>query len=299
MPPGSDRGLAGGPPRDASARARGCWDAFIECARAADLDRTSRVPGRTGRQICIPLGGWPDRRPLARVLAAARSGETSHRFRPDVEATKLIRDHADATSEEVLEALAVARDSVVGFLDSPEAATLGGMPTVSPVGPLPVLTIVSGMNFELAVAALDLAPCGAPPPPEHLLLSAVAGLVDVTGGLAARKKLSARVSVQSPRGGWAFTSANGGWVTTQLPPGPVPGCAVLGELPVLVDVAASRAWAAPALATGRVRVQEMGTLLTLVSKIESSPGVPTIGALQAAARALSGAAGLVFRLWRR
>ena len=79
----------------------------------------------------------------------------------------------------------------------------------------------------------------------------------------------------------------------------MPGCAVLGELAVLVDVAASRTWAAPALATGKVRIQDAGTLLTLISKIESSPGVPAIGALQAAARALSGAAGLVFRWWRR
>ena len=140
------------------------------------------MPGRTGLQVCIPLGGWSDRQPLARILAAARSGETAHRVRPDVEAAKLIRDHADATSEDVLAALTVARDGILTFLDSPEAATLGRMPTVSPVGPLPVLTIVSGMSFELAVAALDLAPCGAPPPPDHLLLSAVAALVDLTGG---------------------------------------------------------------------------------------------------------------------
>jgi hypothetical protein len=193
----------------------------------------------------------------------------------------------------------VARDGILAFLDSPEAATLGTMPTVSPVGPLPVLTIVSAMNFELAVAALDLAPCGAPPPPDRLLLSALAALADVTAGLAARKKLTVRVSVQSPKGGWAFATADGGWVTTELPPGPVQGCAVLGELPVLVDVAASRTWAAPALATGKLRVQEVGTLLALVSKIESSPGVPAIGAVQAAARALSGAAGFVFRLWHR
>ncbi len=299
MPPPSDLGLAGGEPCEVSARARACWDAFIGCAQAADLDRTSRVPGRTGRQVCIPLGGWPDRRPLARILAAARSGETSQRFRPDSEATKLIRDHGDATTEDVFAALAVARDGILAFLDSPEAATLGTMPTVSPVGPLPVLTIVSAMNFELAVAALDLAPCGAPPPPDHLLLSALAALADVTAGLAARKKLTVRVSVQSPKGGWAFATADGGWVTTELPPGPVQGCAVLGELPVLVDVAASRTWAAPALATGKLRVQEVGTLLALVSKIESSPGVPAIGAVQAAARALSGAAGFVFRLWHR
>ena len=203
MPSPSDIGLAGGEPRDIRARVDACWNAFIECADAADLERTSRVPGRTGVQVCIPLGGWPDREPLARILAAARSGETSHRFRPDVEAAKLTRDHADATREDLLAALTVARDGIVAFLDSPEVATLGRVPTVSPVGPLPVLTIVSGMSFELAFAALDLAPCGAPPPPDHLLLSAVAALVDLTGGLAARKHLTARVSLQSPRGGWA------------------------------------------------------------------------------------------------
>jgi hypothetical protein len=263
------------------------WDAFLEVAAAADLDRPSRLPGWSGRQLCIHLGSWPDHQTLVSVLDSARRGGATTLRSPDAENARLVAAHGDATDADVLAALRRARESVAGFLASPEALTLGTAPASSAVGPLPVLALVCAGTYELAVHALDLGPCGAPPPGDTLLLTGLGSLLDVTGALAARRRLTAAAAAQTPGGGWRFEASDGGWTTTALPAGPVEGTAVRGPADVLLDVSAGRVSLAPLLVSGRVAVQGVAAFLQLAPLIEDVPGIPGGAALRRAAAGLS------------
>src|SRR3712207_9253163 len=76
------------------------------------------------------------------------------------------------------------RDATARYL-ADEPVELDTAPTVSVVGRLPLLSVVLGQAYELAVHGLDLESCGAAPPPTSVLGSGLAALTDVTGALAA------------------------------------------------------------------------------------------------------------------
>ena len=77
MPSPLHTGLAGSDQDGIRARLLPAWDNFLAVAESADLDAPSRLPGWTGREVCIHLGVWDDANALERLLAAARTGETS------------------------------------------------------------------------------------------------------------------------------------------------------------------------------------------------------------------------------
>src|SRR3954471_6494106 len=212
MPAQQSIGLAGTDPNVLGKRVLAAWDAFLDCAAGADLSRPSRLPHWSGRDVCVHLGEWEGDEPLTNMLATARSGllEAHPPTADDLNARKLAQ-HADASVEEVLEAVRRGRDSVARTFQLPELAELGSRPTMSTVGPLPLLTQLHAGTYELAVHALDLVPCGAPRPSHELLHSGIAALADVTGALAARHNVRATVTSLTPRGGWTFEAADGGW----------------------------------------------------------------------------------------
>ncbi len=272
------------------------WSAFCDLAAAADLARPSRLPGWSGRDVCVHLGSWEDSRPLQAVLESARAGGATTTSAPDERNEALVAAHRGATDGEVLDSLRRARDAVAEFFASPEARTLATAPASSAVGPLPVLSLVCAGTYELAVHALDLAPCDAPAPPRHLLLTGLGSLLDVTGALAARRGLTASAGAQTPDGGWQFDAAAGGWATRALAPGPVDGTAVLAPADVLLEVSAGRVAAAPLVVTGALRVQGVSAFLRLAPLIEDVPGIPGGAALRKAATGLAAGGRLAGRL---
>ena len=304
--PALPQGLADRGPDALAAPVVAAWSAFCDLAAATDLARPSRLPGWSGRDVCVHLGSWEDSRPLQGVLDSARDGGVTTTAAPDERNETLVAARRGATDDEVLDSLRRARDAVAAFLASPEARTLATAPASSAVGPLPVLSLVCAGTYELAVHALDLAPCGAPAPPRHLLLTGLCSLLDVTGALAARRGLVASAGAQTPDGGWRFDAAGGGWTTAALAPGPLDGTAVLAPAEVLLDVSAGRVAAAPLVVTGALRVQGVAALLRLAPLIEDVPGIPGGAALRGAATALAaggrwagrlpGTAGLLPRL---
>src|SRR3954453_17483175 len=191
------------------------WNAFIEQAETVALDRRSRLSGWRAHEICVHLGCWDDHQALADLIASARSGGTG--TRPDVDAVnaRVTSAHGDAPREEVLAALRRNREATARYL-AEEPAELDTAPTVSVVGRLPLLSVVLGQAYELAVHGLDLVSCGAEPPPASMLQSGLAALTDVTGALAAVGGMAGGPPLSGRDGGWSFLAERGGWTVRSV-----------------------------------------------------------------------------------
>src|SRR3954463_13404960 len=215
------------------------WDAFISEAESVDLSRSSRLAGWRAQEICVHLGRWDDHTAMADLIASARAGGAG--TPPDVDAVnaRVTAAHRDASREEVLAALRRNREATARYL-ADEPAELDTAPTVSVVGRLPLLSVVLGQAYELAVHGLDLVSCGAEPPPTSVLQSGLAALADVTGALAASCDITGGVTLTTPDGGWAFAADPHGWTVRRVPGGRVDGPSVEAPADLLLDAAAGR-----------------------------------------------------------
>src|SRR3954464_1168093 len=177
------------------------WDAFLAQAEGVDLTRPSRLDGWRAQEICVHLGCWDDHTAMADLIASARAGGTG--TPPDVDAVnaRVTAAHRDASRDEVLAALRRNREATARYL-AEEPVELDTAPTVSVVGRIPLLSVVLGQAYELAVHGLDLVSCGAPPPPPAGLPSGLAALPHVTRGLAASLGIAGGVTLTTPDGGW-------------------------------------------------------------------------------------------------
>ncbi|CAN5594687.1 hypothetical protein BH24ACT13_BH24ACT13_02830 [soil metagenome] len=290
------------------------WNAFLAVAERADLTAASRLPGWTGHDVCVHLGGWPEHRTLDRMRAAARrrkpatphpgvDTEAEPAAHPDDVNEHLVAAHRGAHRDEVLNALREARDSVADFLPTPEAARLRRRPVPSPLGPLPLLTLVHASTYELAVHAADLRPCGGGEPDDALLQAGLGSLVDVTGALAARQGRAVAVTARTPTGGWTVRSGDsGGWRTVRREAAeavlPTDGVVVEGSPATLLDVSAGRIAVPPLLLRRELRLHDIPGLLELAPIVEAVPGLPGGLALRAAAGYVGGAGRLLRRLPR-
>jgi uncharacterized protein (TIGR03083 family) len=276
----------------------GAWDAFLEQAAVVDLDRRSRLPGWRAQEICVHLGLWPENTALADLIASARAGGNG--TPPDVDAVnaRVTAAHRDAPRDEVLAALRRNRDATATYL-AEEPVSLDGAPTVSVVGRLPLLSVVLGQAYELAVHGLDLAVCGAPPPPAAVLHSGLAALADVTGALAAACDITGGASLVTPAGGWAFAADGKGWTVREVAAADTAGTAVEGSADLLLEAASGRVNPVPAVARRRLKVHELGGLLKLAPIVSVAPGIPGGPILALAARTIGGAGGVVGRLFGR
>jgi uncharacterized protein (TIGR03083 family) len=279
-------------------RVLSAWDAFIERAESVDLTRPSRLAGWRAQEICVHLGCWDDHAAVADLIASARAGGTG--TPPDVDAVnaRVTRAHRDASREEVLTALRRNREATARYL-ADEPVELDTALTVSVVGRIPLLSVVLGQAYELAVHGLDLVSCGAAPPPAEVLQSGLAALADVTGGLAASMDITGGVTLTTPDGGWAFASDGGGWTVQRVPAGRVDGPAVEAPADLLLDAASGRINPVAALARRRLRIHDVGGLLRLAPIVQAAPGIPGGPILQLAARTVGGAGGMLGRLFRK
>jgi hypothetical protein len=235
---------------------------------------------------------------MADLIASARAGGTG--TPPDVDATnaRVTSAHRDASRDDVLAALRRNRDATARYL-ADEPVELDTAPTVSVVGRIPLLSVVLGQAYELAVHGLDLVSCGAAPPPAGVLQSGLAALADVTGGLAASMDITGGVTLATPDGGWAFHSDGDGWTVSQVPPGRIDGPAVEAPADLLLDAASGRINPVPAVALRRLKVHDVGGLLALAPIVQAVPGIPGGPILQLAARTVGGAGGMIGRLFRK
>jgi uncharacterized protein (TIGR03083 family) len=278
-------GLASGDPSEVGGHVIASWDAFLDVVTRSDLTRPSRLPGWTGRDVAIHLGSWPGHDVVGTLLASARTGAHDEH---DADATnaRLVQAHRDASVEEVVTALVRAQEEVAGYFASPDAIALGTAAAGSPLGPLPVTTLLHAACYELAVHALDLAPCGAPPPPPELLDRGLAALIDVTGALAARSGVDIALTAQTPSGGWGFRSDSTGWDTTPVAPGRFSGTGVRGTAADLLDTSAGRANLGTLLLTRRLHVQQLPSFMRLAPLLHEVPGLPGGAALRTAVSGL-------------
>ncbi len=294
------RGLSDVDPSELGTAALACWDAFLEVVTApsTDLTRPSRLPGWSGRDTCLHLGAWPEHRPLTSIVASAREGGEGTATDPDDHNASILRAHADATVEEVVQALHDARAATAAFFAGPEPAEVGRMPSGSTLGPLPVLSVVHAAAYELAVHALDLAPCGAPAPAAHLLDRGLAALVDVTGALAARAGVAITLTAQAPDTGWRFASDATGWTTTRTDGGPFRGTGVRGTTADLLDASAGRNNLPQLLLTRRMVVQDLPSWMRLAPLLHEVPGLPGGAVLKGAVSGLGRVTGVLGRFRR-
>ncbi|MGY1914007.1 maleylpyruvate isomerase family mycothiol-dependent enzyme [Blastococcus sp. SYSU DS0973] len=276
----------------------GAWDAFLAQAASIDLGRPSRLPGWRAHEICVHLGCWDDHAALHDLIASARAGGPGTPPDPDAVNARVTAAHRDASREEVLAALRRNRETTARYL-ADEPVELDTAPAVSVVGRLPLLSVVLGQAYELAVHGLDLVSCGAEPPPADVLQSGLAALTDVTGALAASTGISGRVSLVTPDGGWGFTAHGGGWQVRRVPAGVVDGPAVEAAADLLLDAASGRVNPVPAVARRALKVHDVGGLLQLAPIVQKVPGIPGGPILQLAARTVGGAGGLLGRLFGR
>jgi uncharacterized protein (TIGR03083 family) len=291
----SAHGMADAGREEVGAMVLGAWDAFLSQAEAVDLDRPTRLPGWRAQEVCVHLGCWDDHTALADLIASARSGGTG--LPPDVDGTnaRVTAAHRDATRADVLAALRHNRDATAHYL-AEEPAELDTAPTVATVGTLPLLSVVLGQAYELAVHGLDLVPLGAPPVPGPVLQAGLAALADVTGALAAACAITGGVTLATPDGGWSFAADDRGWTVRPTAPGDLSGTAVEAPADLLLEAASGRVNPVTALARRRLRVHDIGGLLRLAPIVSAAPGIPGGPILALAARTLGGAGGLLGRL---
>jgi hypothetical protein len=286
-------GLADTPPEVLGQSVLRAWDAFLELVQAptTDLSRPSRLPGLSGRDVLVHLGSWPDSHVVDSLLASARAGGAGTSTSLDETNAELLRAHRDAPTAEVVRSLHDARATLARFFASEDAQQLGRALASSTAGPLPVLTLLNAGTFELAVHALDLGPCGAPPPAPALLDSGLSALVDITGGLASRAGVDLVLGAQTPQGGWQFTSGDLGWATARLPAGPMTGVGVHGTASDMLEAASGRAHLPQLLLTRRLVVHHLAQWMRLAPLLDDVPGLPGGAALRGAVGSVSGVVG--------
>ena len=288
------------------------WDDFLRVAEAVDMAAPSRLPGWRAHEICVHLGAWPEHQPVNGVLAAARAvlqgtppGPPPD---PDDVNSSVIRRHREATRDEVISALHLAREQAADYLEGDEARELDQVPVVSTVGPLPTLTILHAQIYELAVHGLDLHALGGPAPGPSLLDSGLAALTDAAGALAARVGIASTAGIGSEVGSWAFHSSPEGWQIGRWGESRRSAAShdFAGKLPVrvhapaatLLEASAGRISPLKAVVTRRLKVHGLPGLLGLAPIVETVPGIPGGPALRVAAKGLASAGGALGRLTR-
>jgi uncharacterized protein (TIGR03083 family) len=282
-------GLADGGPAAVRARVEQSWDGFLAVAESADLTAPSRLAGWRGQEVCVHLGSW-ESSGVSELLESARRGGRAgtHPRAVDADNAALVRRYAGASRDEVLSALRRNRDKLLDWLDTDEAAELGRVTVMSPIGPLPLLTATGASSYELAVHALDLLPCGADAPGRALLRNGLGSVLDVTGHLAYKRGLAVEVTATSPDGGWTVRAGTRGWELDPTTGDRLTGTGVRAELSDLVDATAGRASVPALLATRRMTAQDLPGFLKLAALVEDLPGLPGGAALRAASRTLGG-----------
>lgn len=272
------------------------WELFIELAGSLDPDAPSRKAGWPARTLVARLGQWEGSRSLADMVADAHDGDAGY-YDADA-ADEMIRSTTeDLPYDQVLASLTAARNTAARWLASDGPDTWALVHTSSQLGPLPVLTVLNAMAYQLSVAALDLEPCGAHVPDELLGIGLVA-LVDTSGALAARNRMTGSVLAVTPERIVGVGSHAGQWRTRQLDGDPDTGPAVMATTKVVIDATSGRADVGRLYRSGALGVRDLPGLLRLAPALEGVPGLPPLGAIGRAMAVVGTVGGLLGRLRR-
>ncbi len=301
LPPGlepeaHEHGLASGDLTALAASMDRGWELFEQVAADCDLSAPSRKHGMTGRAIVARLGRWESGRSLEDLLRDAHDGDAGH-FDPDEVDSAVIDATSDLPDEEILDGLSAARAASAAWMASDGPATWGLVHTSSPLGPLPLLTVLNAMTYQLAVASLDLEPTGARPPDE-LMVIGLRALVDTTGALAGRAHFTGSFTAVTPDLIVGVGARNGFWRTADLDVDPHAGPGVEAAARVVLDVTSGRANVPGLYRSGALHVRDLPGLVRLAPVLEGVPGIPPLGAVGKAMSVVDAVGGLLGRLRR-
>jgi hypothetical protein len=272
------------------------WELFEEVAAEVDLAAPSRKQGWTARELVAKVGEWEFGRRLDDMLRDAHDGEADFYDNDRIE--EHIRERtADLPDEAILEALGAARATTEQWLASEGPLTWGLVPTSSPLGPLPVLTVVNAMTYQLSITTLDLEPAGGSVPDE-LMRIGLAALIDTTGALAGRKHVTGSFTAITPELIIGSGARGGFWRTTELDEDPQHGPGVVAEMRTILDVTSGRANVPHLYRTGELHVRDLTGLVRLAPVLDGIPGIPPMGAVGRALSVVDAVGGLFGRLRR-
>ncbi len=289
-----EQGVLTASAEQAGRRALHAWDLMLSVAEQVDLHATARHKRRKARDVLLPLGQWPQTRTLMRSSPTPTVGHTLPDVDIDAQEQAVREAQALASDFEVVDAVRRSRDALAAFLTDPSQQPTSLLLTATPLGPLPVLTFLHAMAYQLALSALDLAACGADPPPQ-LLDYGVIALVDTTGALATRQGVTGSICAVLPNTVWGFGAGPDGWKVAELDA--AAGPAVEASAAVIIDVSAGRVLNVPALWNdGRLKTHDLTGLLALAPVIENVPGIPGGAALRTASKYLGGVSRLLGKL---
>jgi hypothetical protein len=291
-----EHGLATG---DAAALARSinrAWELFEGVVAEVDLAAPSRKQGWTARELVAKVGEWEFGRRLADMLRDAHDGEAAF-YDNDAIEERIRLQTADLPDDAVLEALAAARATTAEWLASDGPQTWGLVPTSSPLGPLPVLTVVNAMTYQLSITTLDLEPAGGTVPDE-LVRIGLSALIDTTGALAGRKRVTGSFTAITPDVIIGSGSRDGFWRTASLDADPEHGPGVVAEARTILDVTSGRANVPHLYRTGELHVRDLTGLVRLAPVLDGIPGIPPMGAVGRALSVVDAVGGLFGRLRR-
>ena len=272
-------GLLSEDPAELRRRVISAWSTIVDVVGEVDLHLPGRSARRTVREEVIAIGSWPDSRGVAELRRDAEDAATSTEPMRDA-ADRLAASHAGASDDEVRASVRRALDETADWLDGPDFAEYAPLPVPSPLGVLPMGTVVHSAVFQLAVTARDLMPAGAAPRPELDDLGLVA-LMDSTGAVGARIELTARASAVTERVTVGTAIDPAGWDTT-VGAGPGDGPAAVAPAEVLIDLAAGRIELGSL--TRSLRFRQTRGLLALSPVVDELPDLPAAPLLRQVAR---------------
>lgn len=273
------------------------WDLFADVASDADLDAPSRKQGWLGRDIVAKVGEWEVGRSLDQLLADAHDGDADFYDQDALDA--LVRDHAAGLPiEHTLAAVDRHRETTANWLGSEGPGTWGLVHTSSPLGPLPILTVLNAMTYQLSIATLDLEPCGVVVPTE-LMHIGLGALIDTTGALAGRSHITGSFVAATPELILGVGSRNGHWHTQELDEDPQLGPTVIAPARTVLDVTSGRANVATLYRTGELRVRDLSGMLHLAPVLDGIPGIPPLGRVGRALSVVDAAVGGLLGRFRR
>ena len=272
------------------------WALFEAVAADLDPDAPSRKEGWTARELVARLGSWDFSRTLDDVLRDAHDGDADY-FDADALDEEIRIETAGLPYEEILTSLSRAHTATTDWLASDGPETWALVHTSSPLGPLPVLTVLNAITYQMSIAALDLEPAGVEAPAE-LLAVGLSALVDTTGALAGRNHVTGSFLAVTPGRIVGVGSRGGHWRTRLLDEDPETGPGAVASARVIIDVTSGRGNVGHLYRTGALQVRDIAGLIRLAPVLEGVPGIPPMGAIGRAMSVVDAVGGLFGKLRR-
>lgn len=302
LPPGlepdeHEHGLASGDRAALAAAIDRAWELFETVAAEVDPDAPSRKPGWTARDLISRLGQWEMGRTLDTMLADAHDGDADY-YDADALDEQIRTATAELPYDDILASLAAARATTSEWLASEGPDTWALVHTSSPLGPLPILTVMNAMTYQLSVSSLDLEQCG-PEAPAELLEIGLSALIDTTGALAGRKHFTGSFTAVTPARVVGVGARGGHWRTADLEQDPDMGPGAVAPTRVLIDATSGRGNVGHLYRTGVLHVRDLPGLVHLAPVLDGIPGVPPMGAIGRALTVVDAMGGLLGRFGLR